>query len=61
MGVRLALNAFTDKHAYYKLDIIARLSKLTKVPEDVVELGRKIAVLSPCSLYFPPQLLTTSI
>ena len=37
---------FNDKDAYYKLDIRARLSTLTKVPEDVVELGRKITVLS---------------
>ena len=50
---------------YYqlKLDIThqhARLSKLTKVPdEDVVELGRKITVLSPCNLdLFLPRLLT---
>ena len=57
--------SFNDNGAYYKLVIIARLSKFTKVKvpdEDVVELGRKITVLSPYSLYrFPPQLLTASI
>jgi len=42
---------FNDKDAYYKLDIRATLSTLTKVPEDVVELGRKITVLSSRSPY----------
>tara|TARA_B100000513_G_scaffold156316_1_gene74529 strand:- start:1033 stop:1263 length:231 start_codon:yes stop_codon:yes gene_type:complete len=62
----IIIRIFARSIYYYyqlKLDIThqhARLSKLTKVPdEDVVELGRKITVLSPCNLdLFLPRLLT---
>ena len=62
----IIIRIFARSIYYYyqlKLDIThqhARLSKLTKGPdEDVVELGRKITVLSPCNLdLFLPRLLT---